>query len=408
MTPLLAAAVAGHTFIVEYLITRPETSRVEKIDALELLGATYVDKKRDMQGAIKYWRQAMEERYCDAKHVIAKPSTTSPISAYENALEVRTLDGLKDVMADPDDMRMQALLVRERILGPAHPDTSYYIRYRGAVYADTGNFERCITLWMYALEMQQKMLEPLSPMTQSSLLSFAELFSFMMSESHHRPPHPVSFNNMMVVYKKAVHELEVGIAQLSKVSVSENDMTNFNRLLVIIMHLICLLCRTQASMLPDQLQDFKTTTYKLVRADPRTSKGYTVLHLACSKETSIVGRYPVCSFPSFKVVSLLIEVGAKTNTTDANHNTALHIASMNRPCKPDIVKVLLDHGAHIDACNADNKTPMQLMHNMTIYDIVSPLNFMTLQCLAARKIIQCNIAYIGHIPSRLESFVKMH
>ena len=35
---------------------------------------------------------------------------------------------------------------------------------------------------MYALEMQQSMLEPLSPMTNSSLLSFAELFSFMMAE----------------------------------------------------------------------------------------------------------------------------------------------------------------------------------------------------------------------------------
>ena len=45
-----------------------------------------------------------------------------------------------------------------------------------------GHFERCITLWMYALDMQQKILEPLSPMTQSSLLSFAELFSFMMSD----------------------------------------------------------------------------------------------------------------------------------------------------------------------------------------------------------------------------------
>ena len=66
--------------------------------------------------------------------------------------------------------------------GAAHPETSYYIRYRGAVYADTGNFNRCIRLWMYALEMQQSMLEPLSPMTNSSLLSFAELFSFMMAE----------------------------------------------------------------------------------------------------------------------------------------------------------------------------------------------------------------------------------
>jgi len=90
---------------------------------------------------------------------------------------------------------MKALLVRERILGPAHPDTSYYIRYRGAVYADMGHFERCITLWMYALDMQQQMLEPLSPMTQSSLLSFAELFSFMMSEGRNRAQQQNENNN---------------------------------------------------------------------------------------------------------------------------------------------------------------------------------------------------------------------
>ena len=40
------------------------------------------------------------------------------------------------------------------------------------MYADMGHFERCITLWMYALDMQQKMLEPLSLMTQSSLLRY--------------------------------------------------------------------------------------------------------------------------------------------------------------------------------------------------------------------------------------------
>jgi len=121
-------------------------------------------------------------RYKDGVLVIPKALVKSPISAYENTLEVETVPELEQIISEPDAMRMQALLVRERILGPAHPDTSYYIRYRGAVYADMGHFERCITLWMYALDMQQKILEPLSPMTQSSLLSFAELFSFMMSD----------------------------------------------------------------------------------------------------------------------------------------------------------------------------------------------------------------------------------
>ena len=53
-------------------------------------------------------------------------------------------------------------------------------RYRGAVYADNGNFNRCIKLWMYALELQQSSLEPLYHLTLSSLLSFCELFNFLL------------------------------------------------------------------------------------------------------------------------------------------------------------------------------------------------------------------------------------
>jgi hypothetical protein len=64
MTPLLAASVTGHSHIVEFLIVQPGlVTRQEKVDALELLGATYVDKKRDMMGALNLWRQAMDERY---------------------------------------------------------------------------------------------------------------------------------------------------------------------------------------------------------------------------------------------------------------------------------------------------------------------------------------------------------
>jgi hypothetical protein len=50
--------------------------------------------------------------------------------AYEFANEFKTQVELDEIIADPDDMRMQALLIRERILGPTHPDTTYYIRYR--------------------------------------------------------------------------------------------------------------------------------------------------------------------------------------------------------------------------------------------------------------------------------------
>lgn len=48
---------------MEYLIGIPELiKREERIDALELLGATYVDKKRDMVGALNFWKRAMDDR----------------------------------------------------------------------------------------------------------------------------------------------------------------------------------------------------------------------------------------------------------------------------------------------------------------------------------------------------------
>ena len=69
-------------------------------------------------------------RYQNGVLVMPKALVSSPISAYENSVEVESVAALEEIISDPDSMRMQALLVRERILGPAHPDTSYYIRYR--------------------------------------------------------------------------------------------------------------------------------------------------------------------------------------------------------------------------------------------------------------------------------------
>lgn len=67
-------------------------------------------------------------RYADGVPPLPKPAQTVPVEAYEYSREMRTADELDNLLADPDEMRMQALLMRERILGPAHPDTSYYVR----------------------------------------------------------------------------------------------------------------------------------------------------------------------------------------------------------------------------------------------------------------------------------------
>lgn len=108
----------------------------------------------------------------------------------------------------------QALLVRERILGPTHPDTSYYVRYRGAVYADAGKFTRCISLWNHALDIQRSSLDAAHQMTVSSFFSFAELFSFMSDayainedNGYRQVPALLTFEDVILVLVKAVNEL---------------------------------------------------------------------------------------------------------------------------------------------------------------------------------------------------------
>ena len=143
MTPLLVAAEYGCLYMVEHLISLRElVTKQERIDALELLGASLVYRRRhqDMQGALKLWKRAMEERYEDGALVIPKVIDKSPISTYINMQELESVTQLEQIISDQDSMQMQALLVRERILGPANPYTTKRVWFIGGWYKKIGNF----------------------------------------------------------------------------------------------------------------------------------------------------------------------------------------------------------------------------------------------------------------------------
>ncbi|XP_062366283.1 protein fem-1 homolog A isoform X2 [Cinclus cinclus] len=402
MTPLLAASVTGHTNIVEYLIQGGLQQDEAAVEALELLGATFVDKKRDLLGAHKYWRRAMELR-CEGGQYLPKPEPRQLVLAYDYSREVSSLEELEALITDPDEMRMQALLIRERILGPSHPDTSYYIRYRGAVYADSGNFERCINLWKYALDMQQGNLEPLSPMTASSFLSFAELYSYVLQDrSKGTLATHLGFSDLIGVLSKGVREVERALVH-GKDPVA--DSAQFTKTLAIILHLVFLLEKVECT--PEQEHQKRQTIYRLLKCSPRAKNGFTLLHMAVDKDTTTVGRYPVGKFPSLHVVNLLLECGADPDSRDYDNNTPLHVAARNN-C-PLIMSALMEAGAHMDATNAFKQTAYELLdEKLLTKSTMQPFNYITLQCLAARALDKHKIPYKGFIPEELEAFIELH
>ncbi|XP_032514236.1 protein fem-1 homolog CG6966 isoform X1 [Danaus plexippus] len=428
MTPLLAASVTGHTHIVELLINIEHglVTRQERIDALELLGATYVDKRRDMVGALALWKRAMAYRFPDDdREPIPKPKDVPRIEAYEYAVEPGDARQLEELLADPDAMRMQALVIRERILGPAHPDTSYYVRYRGAVYADAGRFGRCRTLWHHALDMQRAVLPPLSPLTQSSLYSFAELFSYMLAERT-RPPlrgrivPPVTFEDIDPVFVKALSEIHRGMELLeSKLTIDrEQTLVTLQRVLVISLHLAALMARLleEPGCTDDVSRKIHKAVYSLVKLDIKVRQGRSALHVACSSEASR-GRGGAEAASSWTaeaacpaLVALMLRLGASPDVRDADGNTPLHLVCKLNPCPAEVVRELLSHGAHIDTVNYEGQTPEEILKStqQTLSSIVNPLKYTTLKCLAARTVKNYKLPYRHVVPQCLHSTIITH
>lgn len=130
------------------------------------------------------------------------------------------------------------------------------------------------------------------------------------------------------------------------------------------------------------------------------------MQLACSRDATVVGRYPACEFPSPHLAKALLTTGADVTVRDVDGNTALHLAALSHPCPPPLAKTLLEAGAHLDAVNGDGKTFEMLLKDQSIYDIIEPLKYTTLTCLAARVIRRTH--QCSQVPKHLQAFVAMH
>ena len=413
MTPLLVASVQGRLHIVEHLISHRElVSKQERIDALELLGATFIDKhQQDLQVALKLWKRAFEERYEDGILVIPKVLDKPPISAYDNMIEFGTVMELEQMIQEPHSMQMQALLVIERILGLTNPQTVNIIMWRGFRYAyahramSVSSIKICVTLWIYAIDIVQKYHKPLSMLSWESFCDIIELFDIKITDDGGLASE--NFGDIMMVFERAVKEVRVGHVYIEAGGLQDKDILLLQDPIVIVLYLVWILTTLMPNLEEEEVYKVKQAVHEFLMIGAKGHGGASPLHLACSQDSDSL--YPNVKFsPHLPTVNLLLECGAPVDARDNDGNTALHRAASNKPVNAGVIQSLLKYGAHFDSCNKDQKTFYDLLvEDKPLYEITNSAIPFSLKCLAAR-VVRKHDMELNSLPARLQAFVLNH
>ena len=354
LTPLLYACDKSSIEIVEYLIKRPECTKEQRIDALELLGATIaIDRPRDTEKALSYMKRGMEVRYEDLAHPLLKKKM-EPVEVYQNRKESQTLAELALLEGDDHAIGMEGLIIRERILGSDNPAILYEIRFRGAVLADSEQYDLCIGLWQRAME---KAMNCDFPITED-LERLTDLFGEMLQKGKRLSPNSIEevFEILVAASEKRTEERMSKNLQEERENKEQEETLQYCALYLL---MIYTKVRVQNANMIDFLQRF-------LRLNPRNNDRNTLLHLAAWHETPIkednVRR--VCKLPCVETMKLILHAGCDVNAVNTEGNTPLHLAVKYKP-EPEEVEILreillllLDIGADRKLKDKNGQTPL--------------------------------------------------
>nr|XP_002128243.1 protein fem-1 homolog B-like [Ciona intestinalis] len=443
LTAPMVAADACHSDVIEFFTRRKDSDPETNIMLLELLGASYANDKDNYstEKTFHFLCLAMLMRIKDKIVKQVEPA----VEAYGNKVECQVYDELQSIRHDQDAIHIEALIVRERILGKTSPELIHPIVYRGAVYADGHQFDKCIKLWRHAIYLHQLNKRPVS----NDLLRFAEVFSEIYVLTHE-----LNTTDLLETIECCIEEIKNTKAEVdrytntrntslsckqrndnddcdetkvrkscpkcghhqptntveSRLSTSWRHLETNQRTLLYLLLLVCKVVKE------DDRHVFGKLLYRYLKLDIRDSNEATLLHLAVDEQTHVDDFHvkDICSFPNYELTKFLLSCGADPDARMKGGNTPLHIiVQYERPISDfislhTIISQLLEYGAHFDVANDNRKTPMELSTTGVAEIILKTQSKLTLKCLAAQVIRRAGVRYRGRVPYFLEEYIAMH
>ena len=409
-TPLLLASENCIKSAVEIFIKHPEVTKEQRANALELLGSSICLNSgtfAHIEEGFGYIKLGMKERFADASHPLLKQQV-EPAEAYQNRKESQTLEELAEIEGNKDSIIMESLVIRERIFGANNKELLKPIEHVAEHFysKDPGHFKRLsIPLYRYATKIAQGCIEELFESAVSCLwhltdvlyeckqysdrellLELLELTVFLCENWPDDDGYYQSVWHIIYVEEVSLFDsVEVVIHMITKNLQNGEEDETYSNVLVLLR--------------------------KLLRHNPRRMYyNGTLLHAGTHSTENIITDI----FPSADTVKLLLKAGFNIHTIDKDGNTPLHRAASLEPrddlihLLTEIMKVLVDGGAHHDFVNHYGKTPMDMAKTDEARMILSERRKLELKCISARAVKKFGIPYLGVVPKILEKYISMH
>ena len=402
LTPLLLASCNGARSLVEQLIKGSDITKEHGITALELLGASMITSGYCTSQGLPYLLRGMEERFADPLHPVLKQQV-EPIDAYQYRKESQSLEELVKIEKDVNALRMESLIIRERILGKNNPELLDGIR-SSACYFKNIDLCTCIGLYRHAMKTAQRC-------TCKYTLAIRDIWSV----HHHLEIYEKSWSNEQkqtyvvelleaIAHEwKKTHEL-MGNKEKRIITVDYPD-----NLFIVSLKVITFLCKCQYFEL-GKTSAVSVLLRRLSGLNPQDRHGSSLLHETLKRCLDVTSSLLV----SIDVVKILWNTGFNVNAADFDGNTPLHLAVCLQPHINEIhiftnlLEILLDGSAHQDFVNHDGKTAMDLAKTDEARSILWDKRKLKLKCISARAVKRFGLPYLGVVPKILEKFTSMH
>ena len=438
--PLYIAAVCGHRDVVAVLANHPECPPACRADALLLLGSKEIsfvlNEKQDkiqLEEAKKLWEQALKIR---EEYQLA-PKFLPPMPAYNNAVEIQTLDDLKQLFdsGSNEAVPFQCLIIRERCMGfMCIP--KYIVGENQTEWDIVHDLMTACKNTTPKDDLVLKLLESLKNITTHPSNYSAHACETLSDQ----------VLNFIAQFEEAMQEARQCIQQILKRGGSP-QFENLIPLMMTILERVHMLISTEAPCAIDAIQT-------MLRYYPRLQIGYPailvsfILWLRHSSKTTIKEQYidvvgsdacEACgrafvarhldtpsmsertllhyafnhkfrkkiSFDNQMEIPMLITAllrwgaDAAIDVSDSKHQRPIHLAA--RLGHPMIITCFLNHNAHLDAVNAEGKAYYQ------ITNVVKNQNPLPLMCQASRRVVAERIPYkMLDLPRRIKEFISFH